>query len=43
LYVTHRRNEFPACISHILEFRKSSTDQASHSRYEAEIYLHSGR
>jgi molybdate transport system ATP-binding protein len=43
LYVTHRRNEFPACISHILEFRRSSTDQASHSRYETEIHLHSGR
>jgi molybdate transport system ATP-binding protein len=43
LYVTHRRNEFPACISHILEFRRSSTDQASHSRYETEIHLNSGR
>jgi molybdate transport system ATP-binding protein len=42
LYVTHRRNEFPACISHILEFRKSSTDPASHSRYETEVRLISG-
>ncbi len=38
LYVTHRKNEFPACISHILEFRKSSTDPASHSRYETEVH-----
>jgi molybdate transport system ATP-binding protein len=38
LYVTHRKNEFPTCISHILEFRKTSTGQASHSRYETEVH-----
>jgi molybdate transport system ATP-binding protein len=38
LYVTHRKNEFPACITHVLEFRKSSTDQASPGRYEIEVH-----
>jgi molybdate transport system ATP-binding protein len=42
LYVTHRKNEFPACISHILEFRKSSTDQASPGRYEIEVHQVNG-
>jgi molybdate transport system ATP-binding protein len=42
LYVTHRRNEFPACISHVLEFRKVSTDPAAPGRYTTEVHLISG-
>ncbi len=38
LYVTHRRNEFPACISHVLEFCRVSTDPATPGRYEIEVH-----
>jgi molybdate transport system ATP-binding protein len=38
LYVSHRRDEFPKCITHLLEFVPVGVDEDGHPRYRTETY-----
>jgi molybdate transport system ATP-binding protein len=38
LYVTHHRNELPACITHVLEFIRTSADQGARAQYRTETH-----
>jgi ABC-type molybdenum transport system ATPase subunit/photorepair protein PhrA len=36
-FVTHRRNEFPSCITHVLEFSRNPEDQGPYQHKMIEL------